>query len=118
MDYIGGDLRSDLWRSLGASPAEIRMLLDYARNEFDLSRLPASFPLTAVASGGPSVNLSGAMWAGSGAGYQRASYTVHLKTKGGATPAQVAELKAAPEASPVGDTLERNVPVSFELDVS
>ncbi len=34
--------------------------------------LPASFPLTAVASGGPSVNLSGAMWAGSGAGYQRA----------------------------------------------
>ena len=53
-----------------------------------------------------------------GAGYQRASYTVHLKTKGGATPAQVAELKAALEASPVGDTLERNVPVSFELDVS
>ncbi|OLC09063.1 MAG: hypothetical protein AUH42_00040 [Gemmatimonadetes bacterium 13_1_40CM_70_11] len=34
--------------------------------------LPASFPLTAVASAGPTVNLTGAMWAGSGAGYQRA----------------------------------------------
>jgi uncharacterized OsmC-like protein len=53
-----------------------------------------------------------------GAGYQRASYTVHLKTKGGATPEQVAELNAALEASPVGDTFERNVPVTYELDVS
>ena len=53
-----------------------------------------------------------------GAGYQRASYTVHLKTKGGATPEQVAELNAALEASPVGDTFERKVPVTFELDVS
>jgi hypothetical protein len=53
-----------------------------------------------------------------GAGYQRASYSVHLKTKGGATPEQVADLKAALDASPVGDTFERNVPVTFELDVS
>jgi uncharacterized OsmC-like protein len=54
----------------------------------------------------------------SGAGYQRASYTVHLKTKGGASPEQIADLNAALEASPVGDTFERNVPVSFEFDVS
>jgi uncharacterized OsmC-like protein len=54
----------------------------------------------------------------SGAGYQRASYTVHLKTKGGASPEQIADLRAALEASPVGDTFERNVPVSFEFEVS
>jgi uncharacterized OsmC-like protein len=53
-----------------------------------------------------------------GAGYQRASYTVHLKTKGGASPEQVAELRSALEASPVGDTLERSVPISFDLEVS
>lgn len=52
------------------------------------------------------------------AGYQRASYTVHLKTKGGASAAQIAQLHAALEASPVGNTFERNVPVSFELEVS
>jgi uncharacterized OsmC-like protein len=54
----------------------------------------------------------------SGAGYQRASYTVRLKTKGGASPEQIADLRAALEASPVGDTFERNVPVSFEFEVS
>jgi len=54
----------------------------------------------------------------SGAGYQRASYTVHLKTKRGASPEQIAGLSAALEASPVGDTFQRNVPVSFEFDVS
>jgi uncharacterized OsmC-like protein len=53
-----------------------------------------------------------------GAGYQHVSYLVHLKTKGGASPQQVAELTAALEASPVGNTFERSVPVSFELDVS
>jgi uncharacterized OsmC-like protein len=53
-----------------------------------------------------------------GAGYQRASYSVHLKTKGGASPEQIADLQAALEASPVGDTFERNVPVSFEFEVS
>ena len=54
----------------------------------------------------------------SGAGYQRASYTVRLKTKGGASPEQIADLRAALEASPVGDTFERNVPVSFEFEVT
>jgi len=53
-----------------------------------------------------------------GAGYQRASYVVHMKTKGEATQQQVADLQAALEASPVGDTFERNVPITFELDVS
>jgi len=44
MDTIA-ESRSDLWRSLGGAPAEVRQLLDYAQSEFDLSRLPASFPL-------------------------------------------------------------------------
>jgi len=54
----------------------------------------------------------------SGAGYQRTSYTVRLKTKEGASPEQIADLKAALEASPVGDTFERSVPVSFEFEVT
>ena len=54
----------------------------------------------------------------SGAGYQRASYTVRLKTKGGASPEQIADLRAALEASPVGETFERSIPVSFEFDVT
>ena len=54
----------------------------------------------------------------SGAGYQRVSYTVRLKTKSGATPEQIASLTAALEASPVADTFERNIPVSFELEVT
>lgn len=52
-----------------------------------------------------------------GAGYQRASYTARLKTKG-ATAEQIAEIRSALEASPVGDTFERRIPVSFELEVS
>jgi uncharacterized OsmC-like protein len=52
-----------------------------------------------------------------GAGYQRASYTARLKTKN-ATPEQIAEIRSALEASPVGDTFERRIPVSFELEVS
>jgi uncharacterized OsmC-like protein len=54
----------------------------------------------------------------SGAGYQRASYIVRLNTKGDASPEQIADLRAGLEASPVGDTFERNVPVSFEFEVS
>jgi uncharacterized OsmC-like protein len=56
--------------------------------------------------------------ASSGAGYQRVSYTVRLKTKTGASPEQIADLRAALEASPVGDTFERSIPVSFEFDVT
>jgi uncharacterized OsmC-like protein len=56
--------------------------------------------------------------ASSGAGYQSVSYTVRLKTKGGASPEQIADLRAALEASPVGDTFERSLPVSFEFDVT
>ncbi len=56
--------------------------------------------------------------ASSGAGYQRVSYTVHLKTKGDPSPEQVAELRAALEASPVSDTFEQNVPVSFVFEVT
>lgn len=53
-----------------------------------------------------------------GAGYQRARYTVRLKTKAGATAEQIAELRTALEASPVGDTFDQHVPVSFELEVT
>jgi hypothetical protein len=42
---LAEDGRSALWRSLGATAAETRELLEYARSEFDLSRAPASFPL-------------------------------------------------------------------------
>ena len=37
--------RAAVWRSLGATAAETRELLDYAQNAFDLSRAPAAFPL-------------------------------------------------------------------------
>jgi hypothetical protein len=53
-----------------------------------------------------------------GAGYQRVSYIVRLKTRTGASPEQIADLRAALEASPVGDTFEWNVPVNFEFDVT
>ena len=52
-----------------------------------------------------------------GAGYQRASYTARLKAKG-ATPEQIDEIRSALEASPVGDTFERRIPVTFELEVT
>ena len=52
-----------------------------------------------------------------GAGYQRISFVVHLHAPG-ATPEQLEEIRTALEASPVGDTLARRVPVTFELDLS
>jgi uncharacterized OsmC-like protein len=55
--------------------------------------------------------------ASEGSGYRHASYTARLKVKG-ATPQQVAEIRSALEASPVGDTFERRIPVTFELDVT
>jgi uncharacterized OsmC-like protein len=51
-----------------------------------------------------------------GSGYSRVSYVVHLKVDS-ATPEQVEEIRRALEASPVGDTLKRAVPVTFELNV-
>lgn len=51
-----------------------------------------------------------------GAGYQSASIDVRMKTKG-ATQEQIAELRAGLESSPVGDTLERHVPVTLDLHV-
>jgi uncharacterized OsmC-like protein len=56
--------------------------------------------------------------ASAGAGFQSVSYTVSLKTKSGASREQIADLREALEASPVGDTFVRNVPVSFEFDVT
>lgn len=52
-----------------------------------------------------------------GAGYQGVSYIVRLKTKG-ARAEQIEELRGALKASPVGDTFERQVPVTFELEVT
>jgi uncharacterized OsmC-like protein len=52
-------------------------------------------------------------------GYQRGSYTVHLRTKNGASAAQIDAIRrACLEGSPVGDTLEVSVPVTMELDVT
>jgi uncharacterized OsmC-like protein len=54
----------------------------------------------------------------SGPGYERVSYTVRLRTRN-ATPEQLAMLRqACADASPVGDTLQRNVVVDFEFEAS
>lgn len=51
-------------------------------------------------------------------GYERITYVVRLKTKGG-TPSQLAALRRACEqASPVGDTLQRPVVVTLRFDAS
>jgi uncharacterized OsmC-like protein len=51
------------------------------------------------------------------AGYQQVSLVVHLKTDG-ATLDQIQEILGALEGSPVGDTLRRSVPVTYELATS
>ena len=48
------------------------------------------------------------------AGYQRASCIVRIKAPG-ATPEQLDELRAALATSPVGETFERNVPMTYDL---
>jgi uncharacterized OsmC-like protein len=55
--------------------------------------------------------------AADGAGYQRAAYKVHLKTRN-ATPEQIDELREALGTSPAGDTFERHVPVTYDLTAS
>ena len=56
--------------------------------------------------------------AAAGPGYERIAYTIRLKTRGG-TSAQLAELRRACEqASPVGDTLQRQVALSLRFDAS
>ena len=53
-----------------------------------------------------------------GPGYQQISYTIHLKTKN-ATPEQLEEIRrACLVGSPVGDTLERAVPLRLEFEAS
>jgi len=52
-----------------------------------------------------------------GAGYERISFVVHMSAPD-ATPEQVEEIRTALAASPVGDTLSRRVPVTFELDLT
>ena len=56
--------------------------------------------------------------AAAGPGYERIAYTVRLKTRGG-TSVQLAELRRTCEhASPVGDTLQRQVALSLRFDAS
>jgi uncharacterized OsmC-like protein len=56
--------------------------------------------------------------AAEGPGYARVAYTVRVKPRN-ATADQLAELKAAcRDASPVGDTLQRNVDVTFKFEVA
>jgi uncharacterized OsmC-like protein len=53
-----------------------------------------------------------------GPGYERITYVVRLKTRGG-TVRQLAELqRACEQASPVGDTLQRTVALSLRFDAS
>lgn len=53
-----------------------------------------------------------------GSGYERIAYVVRLKTRGG-TPDQIAELRRACEqASPVGDTLQRQVALTLRFDAN
>jgi uncharacterized OsmC-like protein len=52
-------------------------------------------------------------------GYQKISYKIRLKTKIGATPEQVEALRrACLEGSPVGDTLQRPIPLELEFEAS
>ncbi len=52
-----------------------------------------------------------------GAGYERISFVVHISAPG-AAPEQIDEIRTSLATSPVGDTLTRRVPVTFELDVA
>jgi uncharacterized OsmC-like protein len=51
-----------------------------------------------------------------GAGYRSISFVVHMNAPD-AAPEQIEEIRTALSVSPVGETLTRRVPVTFELDV-
>lgn len=53
-----------------------------------------------------------------GPGYQRVSYAVRIKSNSASPEQLVALRQACVEGSPVGDTLERPVPVSLEVEAS
>lgn len=55
---------------------------------------------------------------GEGAGLQRVSYVVRLRTTAPLTAEQAATLEAAVAASPVGDTFGRQVALGFELELA
>jgi len=53
-----------------------------------------------------------------GPGYQTISYTIRLKTRG-ATPDQLDAIRrACEEGSPVGDTIERRVPLELQFEAT
>jgi hypothetical protein len=59
---------------------------------------------------------AGDLCAEAGSGYQGVAYTVRLKTRG-ATAQELEQIRqACLTASPVGDTLERRVPVTLQFD--
>jgi uncharacterized OsmC-like protein len=74
--------------------------------------------LTVEATGHFNVRRYLGLDAAAGPGYEKIAYTVQLKTRGG-TPGQLAELRRACErASPVGDTLQRQVTLSLRFEAS
>lgn len=74
--------------------------------------------LTIEASGHFNVSRLVGIDADEAPGYQRIGYTVRLKTRG-ATPEQLAALERACEhASPLGDTMQRSVPLTLRFDAS
>jgi uncharacterized OsmC-like protein len=105
------------------APSAMRMLLmSMAACDVDLIANRASLmgveieDLSVEARGHFNVQRYLGLEAAHGPGYERVSYTVRLKTRN-ATPEQLAELKrACEEASPVGDTLQRNVVLDVEFD--
>lgn len=53
-----------------------------------------------------------------GPGYQRVSYTIRLRAKNATTEQIAAIRQAVVNGSPVGDTLERPVPISMEFEAT
>ncbi|MDQ2942790.1 MAG: OsmC family protein [Candidatus Dormibacteraeota bacterium] len=74
--------------------------------------------LSAEARGDFNVQRYLGLTAPDGPGYQTVSYTIRLRTKG-ATAEQLEAIRAAcRDGSPVGDTLERHVPLTLEFEAS
>jgi uncharacterized OsmC-like protein len=113
--YMGGDddpsAMGMLLRSLAACDVEV-IANRAALLGIDLDEL------TVEARGYFNIKRYLGLEADHGPGYQQVSYAVRVKAKN-ATPEQLAALgKACVVGSPVGDTLERPVPISFEFDAS
>ena len=113
--FIGGDGEPSAMKMVLASLAACDV--DLVANRAALLGVEIE-SLTVEATGHFNVRRYLGLDATAGSGYDRIAYTVRLKTRGG-TPDQLAELRRACErASPVGDTLQRNVALSLRFDAS